>query len=225
MEKFKWFLVIFLCGIILNVFLLYYFLFSLRNEIMSLKKEEDTPSINNVNLEPTVSTAPVVSTNSGTLACSDCLTQIADLKQQLAKISTPVIKETQKTVSTPVDTYVKEYYVYIGDGNSTAKDWTDVSWLKVDIDTAKYKKIKSVRFEGTLSNPSGVGTVSVRLFNKTDQHPVWFSDLSMEGPTDTFKQSDSITLDSGNKTYQVQMKSTLGAKVFAYSARVKITLE
>ena len=88
------------------------------------------------------------------------------------------------------------------------------------IDSRLYGKVKKVMFEASVSVPSG--TASVRLFNATDKHPVWYSELSMSGSGPELLVSSPIFLDSGNKLYQVQMKSQLGATTNLLQARVHI---
>ena len=62
----------------------------------------------------------------------------------------------------------------------------------------------------------------MRLYNVTDKHPVWFSDVSLEGGTPALLISKPITLDSGNKTYQVQMKTSLKFQAFLDQSRLHI---
>lgn len=115
----------------------------------------------------------------------------------------------------------KEYYVPLGSGTNTSDDWVDVAGASAYIDTASYGKIKAATFEATVSTV-GSQKMWVRLYNTTDKHPVWFSDVSTEKSGPVLLTSKAITLDSGNKLYQVQMKTQLKALTNLVQSRVRI---
>ncbi|MFH1826998.1 MAG: hypothetical protein ABH812_01015 [bacterium] len=118
----------------------------------------------------------------------------------------------------------KEYYLPIGSGSEDAFDWTDVPGLSIYVNPANYNNIKSVVFEGSVTIPNAVQDVWLRLYNSTDKHPVWFSDLSFPSGTKSYLQiSQYINFDAGNKLYSVQMKTQLGATANVDQARIKIT--
>ena len=77
-------------------------------------------------------------------------------------------------------------------------------------------------FEVSLYTPTGNQTAYARLYNVTDKHPVWYSEVSIEGGTPQTKISNNIILDTGNKLYQVQMKTQLQARTNLENARVHI---
>lgn len=120
---------------------------------------------------------------------------------------------------------VKEFYVSLGSGFNSTDDFADVQGAAVYIDTAKYGKIKKVIFEATLHIPTGNEKAYARLFNATDKHPVWFSEVSLEGGAPKLLSSDPITLDEGNKLYQVQMKTSLKYQANLTQARLHIIIE
>ena len=134
----------------------------------------------------------------------------------------PAVLGTTDTATTSVSVTNKELYVPLGTGINNSTDWTDVKGASAYIDTRLYGKIKTVKFEASLSVPSGNQTVYVRLFNATDKHPVWYSEMTMSGAGPELFTSSGVTLDSGNKLYQVQMKSQLGATTNLLQARVHI---
>lgn len=130
------------------------------------------------------------------------------------------------TVTTiPQGSTVKIFYLPLGSGSTKSQDWTDIPGLVSYIDPANYGKVKTVIFEASLRIPTANGRVYARLYNKNDSRPVWFSDISSEGPTSTLIQSSPITFDSGNKLYQVQAKTTMGFESFVDFARVKFIVE
>jgi hypothetical protein len=103
----------------------------------------------------------------------------------------------------------KEYFVPMGTGTNATNDWADVVGASATVDTAQYPRIKKVVFEATLAVPTGNEVAYVRLFNQTDGHPVWFSELSMNTAGPILLISQPITLDKGSKLYQIQMKTQL----------------
>lgn len=124
-----------------------------------------------------------------------------------------------KTVSSTA----KEYYVPLGSGSNTTNDWADVAGASASIDTASYGKIKQVMFEATVTVPAGSQKVWVRLFNATDKHPVWFSEVTTDSSGPVLLASPAITLDKGNKVYQVQMKTQLKILTNLVQSHVRIT--
>lgn len=147
----------------------------------------------------------VLGTSTGDACPSACITRI----NQMAG----------KTVSAAA----KEYYVPLGSGSNTTDDWTDVTGASAYIDTASYGRMKAVTFEATVTVPAGSQKVWVRLYNATDKHPVWFSDVSTDLSGPVLLTSKGIMLDSGNKLYQVQMKTQLKNLTNLVQSRVHIT--
>ena len=128
---------------------------------------------------------------------------------------------TGKTVTNSA----KEYYVPLGTGTNITDDWTDVLGASAYIDTRAYGKIKEARFEATVITPAGSQRVWARLFNATDKHPVWYSDVTTDAAGPQLLTSPIITLDKGNKLYQVQMKSQLKGLTNLNQSRIHITTQ
>ncbi|MFC1647304.1 hypothetical protein ACFL1A_03390 [Patescibacteria group bacterium] len=124
--------------------------------------------------------------------------------------------------SSSVSTSTKEYFVPLGSGSNQTNSWQDVPGAQAYIDTNQYPKIKKVTFEATLEVPRGAQTSYVRLYNATDQHPVWFSEKSMSISGPNLLISNPIILDKGEKLYKVQMKSQLGILTNLVQSRVHI---
>ncbi len=126
------------------------------------------------------------------------------------------------TSKTPTSTR-QEFFVPIGSGTNSTSDWDDVPGLQVIVDTAQYPRISKSYFEASAYVPSGNEIVYVRLFNVTDKHPVWFSELTfVNASTAQQLSSDPITLDAGNKAYKVQMKTQLQIPASLTSSRIRI---
>ena len=139
-----------------------------------------------------------------------------------AETRTVVEKESQ----TIVQTAQKEIFIPIGSGSTNSSSYADLSGLEVTIDTAKYSQIESVVFEGSIWVADGNGKMYAQLYNKSDGHPVWFSEISTNSASGVLTTSSKITLDSGSKTYKVQAKTNLTEfAAHVDNARIKITLK
>lgn len=170
-------------------------------------------------IERTVS-VPLVSN-----ACpASCLAEIKEATRSVKLVvsKTPTPTKIPPSPSPASSSLVREFFVPFGSGSNSSDDWQDVPGLKVTLDPANYGSIKTVAFEATIRIPTGNEIAYVRLYNATDKHPVWFSEVSLEGGTPALLTSKSITLDSGNKTYQVQMKTSLKFQAFLDQARLRI---
>nr|MBI5455765.1 hypothetical protein [Candidatus Levybacteria bacterium] len=175
--------------------------------------------------------APSSQTNQNDSTCSSaCITKINEVKNNIKKQTssdiTPTITPTPtKLQYQPQDSSsVREYYVPFGTGSGSSSDWQDVSGLQAYVDSVSYPNIKSVVFEASLHIPTGNETASVRLYNATDKHPVWNSEINFNGNSSSiFLTSASISLDSGNKLYKVQMKTQLQYQAILDQSRLHIT--
>ncbi len=123
---------------------------------------------------------------------------------------------------TTTSSTVKEYFVPLGTGTNATDDWTDVSGASAYIDTNSYGKMKKVTFEATISQPVSSQKMWVRLYNSTDKHPVWYSEVATDNAGPILLTSPTVTLDSGNKLYQVQMKTQLKGVTNLTQSRVHI---
>jgi hypothetical protein len=143
----------------------------------------------------------------------------------ISKESSAPIPETTAPVTIQNETTVKEHFVVFGSGPSTAKEWADVGGLAATVDLGSYGNIKEIKFEASVAVPTENQSVSVRLFNKTDKHPVWYSEVTMNGGASAYLVSSPIVYDKGAKTYQVQMLTQLGYTANLGQARLHIILK
>ncbi len=137
----------------------------------------------------------------------------------------PTIVTPTRVITVQTTSSVKEAFVPLGSGQTDATDWTDISGALGYIDSTSYTGIKKVVLEATVSIPNGNEAASIRLFNKTDGHPVWSSETSWAGGNTQFLISQAITLDSGNKLYQVQIRNQLPSMAIVTNSRIHITLQ
>ena len=174
-------------------------------------------------IEKTVS-MPIVS-NICSISCLEAIkeaTRSVKLTVKSEPTPTTILPTAPLTQAPASSSLVKEFFVPFGSGFNSSDDWQDVGGLKATLDLANYGNIKTVTFEATIRIPTGNEAAYVRLFNATDKHPVWLSEVSLEGGTPQLLISKPITLDSGNKTYQVQMKTSLKFQAFLDQSRLHI---
>ncbi|OGK22426.1 hypothetical protein A3C98_04985 [Candidatus Roizmanbacteria bacterium RIFCSPHIGHO2_02_FULL_37_15] len=146
----------------------------------------------------------------------NCLTALDDKISQL-NLAT-------KEASTQQENRVQDFYVPLGSGTVSSDEWTDVPGIKATVDTAKYGRIKKVVFEATTHVPNANEFLYVRLYNESDNHPVWDSELYFpSGTIQYFLVSPAIKLDPGINIYKVQMKTQLKFPANLDQARIHIT--
>lgn len=165
-------------------------------------------------------TVHISPTESPQESCSpSCESKIDAINRRIDVSGTVNIE--QSTSSLPINNSVKEYYIPLGSGFTKNSIWQDIDGVEAIIDTANYPKIKSVTFEVFLKIATANGITKAKLYNVTDKHDVWFSEVSSEGPLLTKKEA-SIALDSGAKTYRVMGLSTLRYDANIENARIRI---
>ena len=120
---------------------------------------------------------------------------------------------------------VNDYFIPCGSGTNQTSDWADVPGTVAAIDFGRYQTIKEIRFEASVYLPASSQIVSVRLYNKTDKHPVWYSEVKTDGNATASLTSSPIIYDKGEKLYQVQMKNQLEAPANLVQARIHVILQ
>lgn len=140
-------------------------------------------------------------------ACADKINSVETSLSQAIATSSQI---PQSNSSSQTNNQVKEYFVTIGSGTGASDTWQDVPGLQVTIDSSRYGKIKAAYYEVSVYVPNTNQIVYVRLYDVTDDHQVWYSDLTFNNAgTAQTQTSQPIVLESGNKTYKVQMKTEL----------------
>ncbi len=165
--------------------------------------------------------SPTLSPEANPLSCPrDCL----DIIYQ-ATLSGEKALPTATTRTSPPNTQVKEFYVPLGTGSTTATVWTDIPGAEAYINPANYGKIKSFTFEASLRVPSGAGKIYARLYNVNDKLGIFESEVSAEGSSGVRIESAKINPVLANKLYRVQLKTSMGTEGYLDMGRVKITVE
>ena len=212
-SPFKFFVIFFMFLVLVNLGYI---------DVLTFFGEKSEVAQKTVSLKSSITPAAQKAVQENDICPQSCVAQIHEATASYKPISQPSATTTSKTA--PVSTSkVKEFFVPFGSGSSSAGDWQDVLALQSYIDSANYGDIKSIAFEASVHVPTGNQTASVRLFNATDKHPVWSSEVLFNGGgTPQFLVSKPITLDQGNKLYQVQMKTQLQFQAILDQARIHI---
>lgn len=186
-----------------NLLLLDIILLRTSSDTSVKSKEEDTPSQVNVN-----------ATND---ECGEsCQSYI---NEQISELQTNTIPQDVQQNA------VEEVYIPLGSATTQLTSWQSVPGLEAQVDTTKYPNIASATFEATVTNPNATQQVSLQLYDATNNHPVWFSQVSYQGGSSQTLISNPITLSSGNVTYQVQAQTQLGAPTQIINARIHLILQ
>ena len=197
-----------------------------NNEIARLEK-----GIKTLTSSPIQTQTPVeVSSSSGTTKAQastptsesnqDYNSRISALEQDIEDLKKQT-EDSEETTSTQSQD-VKEFFVYLGSGNASSTEWTDIPGAVVTIDSSQYHNIKEVHFEAGLAISSG--NAYARLVNKDSGSVIWGTEVTHNTSTPTWKSSSNISLQSGKATYMVQLRSSSGEYINMSGARIKIVI-
>lgn len=194
-----------LIGIILIIILIsiIYFYLNLSFFKNKLTESENKQLLSQISISPSLITSST--------PCPDCLTVTPSIY-----LPTPTVQNSS---------VAKEYFIALGTGSNQTSDWADVPGAQATINFGNYTNIKEIHFEASINLPTSSQIVSVRLFNKTDQHPVWYSEVISNDNSSSYLVSPAIIYDNGDKLYQVQMKTQLQSVANLTQSRVHIILK
>ncbi|MBI5620105.1 hypothetical protein HY950_04040, partial [Candidatus Gottesmanbacteria bacterium] len=109
------------------------------------------------------------------LTCPDACT--AKIDEALSKATpAPAAVEISPT-AIPAVPQAAEFYVPLGSGTTKSSEYEELLGAEAYINTVSYPTIKKVTFEIFLRNPTGNGRLYAKLYNVTDKHDVWFSEV------------------------------------------------
>lgn len=139
---------------------------------------------------------------------------------------TPTPVQSAQNTAVQAAPKVKDYYLNFGSGSNQSTDWTDVSGTLNTYDLGQYQNVREVHLESNIDVPTANGTVSIRLFNKTDNYAVWNSERTVQSQTKgDLVISQNIIYDTGAKLYQIQMKSQFGVPASLLQGRLHIVAQ
>ena len=171
---------------------------------------------------------PITTETQGSVCSPLCITAIENATTSsvaTTTISTPPSKPTSSKTPAVTTGLPKDYFIPLGTGFTQDNNWVNVGGTDITIDPASYGKIKQVVFQASMHIPVANGTIYARLYNVTDNHPVWYSDVSTSEGSSTMVSSANITLDPGSKLYRVQIKTSLQYPSYLDFSRIKITIQ
>lgn len=136
---------------------------------------------------------------------------------------TPTLRPSA-TATPRVPEPIREVYIPLGTGTVLSSEWTGLPATDVTINTAHYPPIAQAYFEVFMHIPTGNGQMMAKLYNETDRHDVWFSEVAMTG-SQIVRREVPVTLEPGNKRYRVMLKSTLRYDAVLDNARIRLTFK
>lgn len=165
----------------------------------------------------------VITANSDIPCASECVAEIYKaIYEATTSAQTISYQNPQPPIQSSNSSSNRQYSISLGTGINATTTWTNVPGAQTYINSANYGNIQSVTFQASLFVPTGNQVAYVQLYNVTDNHPVWFTTMSMSGGQPQLLISSPISLDSGNKLYQVQMMSQLGFQTNLVESSVNI---
>lgn len=154
-------------------------------------------------------------------SCKALIDQAIGEKNQVITPGTLPPAVVTAVIQQPIN---REFYIPLGIGTTKNADYEEITGAEAYINRDSYPGITKVTFEVFLRNPTGNGRVYAKLYNVTDKHDVWYSEVFIEGNGVTRKEMN-ITLEPGNKLYRVMLKSTLRYDAYVDAARIKIVTQ
>lgn len=148
--------------------------------------------------------------------------------EQAAPTPAPAPASVQASLPQPtlIPAKLKDHYLNLGFGTNQSTDWADVAGTLNTFDISQYSNIKEVHLESNIDVPTANGTISIRLFNKTNNYAVWNSERTVQAQAKgDLIISQNIVYDIGPKLYQVQMKSQFGVPATLTQARLRIVAQ
>ncbi len=142
-----------------------------------------------------------------------------------------LINQTDKTVKTT--TVINqttaggqkgEYIIPLGSGSITELNtWKDINTAQATVNLSNFGRIKETYFEAVMHIPNQQGEVRLRLYDTSTPYIYAGNVLRTTSQTGEL-QSVKIGLQPGQKTYKVQMYTTISAAILDM-ARIRIVTE
>ncbi len=160
------------------------------------------------------------------------LVKLSDQDERLAAleqaVSSAAASNLVKTTNQPALTAGQkigagEYFIPLGSGTTTSRDWVDLPATTVSVNTDQYHQIKAVYLESGLSIVGG--EVHVRLKNLSTGAILNTSEIFHNTQQPTTQVSSGFTLHSGSHAYLIQIKSSSGELARVEGARLRLVVE
>lgn len=212
--------IIFLLFLItLNLFILDFYVFSNKplvkvSDISTSLLVKTSPTIFPNNLLPDERNCP-----------SSCLAVISEATKSSFPRAGDENNQSAKVIQSRQIKTAREYYIPLGSGSTNRNYFDNLTATETTIDPENYGAIREAYFIASLRNPTQNGQIETQIYNVTDNHPVWGSQVIMKGPVSQTITSGKITLAQGLKLYRVQLKSTMSFDAYLDNAKIRIIAE
>ncbi len=198
-----------------NLVLLDFFFVKQKNDLLGFQTRL-------TQLTPLVS--PIIISTPSASCPQSCVGIITNATKSAAIVPTAPVTKTQSTQSllaTTVSSSSKEFFIPLGSGTLTQLNvWTDMNGVQGSFNLDNYPAIKGAFFEASL-RLGGAGQVQARLYDTTTPAVFWDAQMSSISTTGEYFSKPIKLFSGGNKTYRVQMNTTLST---AYIDQARIHL-
>lgn len=157
--------------------------------------------------------SPNPSPNSSTASSSNLDSAVTELKARVAAL---------EKVGTTTTAKAPLYIPFGSGGSSSSNSWSSIANYQITLDPQDYSGYSSMQLEVNMKLPDLVGTAYARLYNSTNGSAI-SNEVSTTSGSFVWLTSATFTLPSGNKTYQLQLKSSDSKTIEVQSARIKVT--
>jgi hypothetical protein len=204
-------------ALVIFIFLIYFF--SKKPQIIPFNENEALSSpISKETTTPTTlyKSQPVASSSSDENRIQNLEKEISKLKEIVATFSSSVNSSKQPLKRSPL-------YIPLGTIGETGDQsyiWIEAS--EAIINPNEYDGYSSMQLQVSLKLTEQIGVVSARVFNQTDQQPVSNSEVSSKATDYVLLTSSGFKLPPGQKTYRLQVSSSLGNNAYIQNARIKV---
>ncbi len=174
---------------------------------------------------PTLSPSPSIAPTNG--ASTQAINKkVEELQEQMEKLQEEITdlqaSQGKQTIVQEADG-TKEYYIYLGSGNTNHRDWTEITSATAQIDKSNYPDFKQAYFEAALSTTGG--EVYARLKNNDTGGTFYITEVYHNQQSSAWKTSLPFQLDEGMNEYLVELRSSSGELAKLDGARIRIVVE
>lgn len=209
---------------------LFFYLFRFQREKLTQKPTASpvaitTPNPTTTEPSPTVTNTPDLWASTCPASCQKLIDQrveeaVANLTSQLEALEKKL--EAVTSTSTSSTSQQPTYIPLVSSAETVSTGWTDVAGSDFRFDPADYPAGATVHYEVNLRAVHGSGLVYTRLYDKTHERGVDFSEHSTNSDSFQYLASNHIAVWQGNNLYRVQIRSSNGTQVELQAAKLKV---
>ena len=166
----------------------------------------------------------------GSFVCDSDCQKLVSREIQIALLDWSLNRSNASDSGTLIDTNVQTvagtFYIPLsGTGSSKSLDWVNIPTTETRIDWAEYSGEKTITWDAYARVFQGNGKVFIRLFDVTNGVAVPGSEMETGSETTVHLISGSLSVNSGNNTYLVQVRTLTGYEGFFESGRIKVNVK